>query len=73
MRPQPNRQTTMELDEPGPVLKIRADHFEEVMKFTRRSVSDADISECEMFAQQSRGDQHNNQLIVEEETEEVII
>jgi len=41
-----------------PVPYIRKDHFEEAMKFARRSVSDADIRKYEMFAQtlqQSRG------------------
>jgi transitional endoplasmic reticulum ATPase len=39
-------------------LIIRPHHFEEVMKFARRSVSDNDIRKYEMFArplQQSRG------------------
>jgi transitional endoplasmic reticulum ATPase len=37
---------------------LRRDHFEEAMKFARRSVTDNDIRKCEMFAQtlqQSRG------------------
>jgi transitional endoplasmic reticulum ATPase len=41
-----------------PVPEIRRDHFEEAMKFARRSVSDNDIRKYEMFAQtlqQSRG------------------
>ncbi len=41
-----------------PVPEIRRDHFEEAMKFARRSVSDADIRKYEMFSQtlqQSRG------------------
>jgi len=41
-----------------PVPEIRKDHFEEAMKFARRSVSDNDIRKYEMFAQtlyQSRG------------------
>lgn len=48
---------TMETDE-DPVPEIRRDHFEEAMKFARRSVSDSDIKKYEMFAQtlqQSRG------------------
>ena len=38
--------------------EIRRDHFEEAMRFARRSVSDNDIRKYEMFAQtlqQSRG------------------
>jgi len=45
----------MEVD---PVPEIRRDHFEEAMRFARRSVSDHDIRKYEMFAQtlqQSRG------------------
>jgi transitional endoplasmic reticulum ATPase len=41
-----------------PVPEIRKDHFEEAMKYARRSVSDNDIRKYEMFAQtlqQSRG------------------
>ncbi|KCV73432.1 cell division cycle protein 48 [Fonticula alba] len=41
-----------------PVPEIRRDHFEEAMRFARRSVSDADIRRYEMFSQtlqQSRG------------------
>ncbi|XP_034751596.1 transitional endoplasmic reticulum ATPase isoform X2 [Etheostoma cragini] len=41
-----------------PVPEIRKDHFEEAMRFARRSVSDSDIRKYEMFAQtlqQSRG------------------
>eukprot|EP00123_Amoebidium_parasiticum_P005975 comp17040_c1_seq1/m.15748 comp17040_c1_seq1/g.15748 ORF comp17040_c1_seq1/g.15748 comp17040_c1_seq1/m.15748 type:complete len:805 (-) comp17040_c1_seq1:554-2968(-) len=49
----------MEMDvDSDPVPEIRKDHFEEAMKFARRSVSDADIRKYEMFAQtlqQSRG------------------
>jgi hypothetical protein len=40
------------------VAEIRKDHFEESMRFARRSVSDNDIRKYEMFAQtlqQSRG------------------
>ena len=47
----------MEMDE-DPVPEITKDHFEEAMKFARRSVSDNDIRKYEMFAQtlqQSRG------------------
>jgi transitional endoplasmic reticulum ATPase len=47
----------METDD-DPVPEIRRDHFEEAMKFARRSVSDNDIRKYEMFSQtlqQSRG------------------
>jgi len=47
----------MEMDE-DPVPEITREHFEEAMKFARRSVSDADIRKYEMFSQtlqQSRG------------------
>jgi len=47
----------METDE-DPVPEIRRDHFEEAMKFARRSVSDNDIRKYDMFSQtlqQSRG------------------
>lgn len=33
------------------VPEIRKDHFEEAMKFARRSVTDSDIRKYEMFAQ----------------------
>ncbi|KAF5328470.1 hypothetical protein D9758_017024 [Tetrapyrgos nigripes] len=45
-------------EEEDPVPQITRDHFEEAMKFARRSVSDQDIRRYEMFAQnlqQSRG------------------
>ena len=48
----------METDDYDPVPEIRRDHFEEAMKFARRSVTDNDIRKYEMFAQtlqQSRG------------------
>ena len=41
-----------------PVPEITKEHFEEAMKYARRSVSDNDIRKYEMFAQtlqQSRG------------------
>ncbi|EDQ85746.1 uncharacterized protein MONBRDRAFT_38701 [Monosiga brevicollis MX1] len=47
-----------ETDDVDPVPCLRRDHFEESMKFARRSVSDQDIAKYEMFAQrlqQSRG------------------
>lgn len=46
------------MDEDDPVPEITKVHFEEAMKFARRSVSDNDIRKYEMFAQtlqQSRG------------------
>ncbi|KAL3528374.1 hypothetical protein ACH5RR_007696 [Cinchona calisaya] len=48
----------MELDVNDEVSEIKASHFEESMKYARRSVSDADISKYQKFAQtlqQSRG------------------
>ncbi|CAD5125189.1 DgyrCDS13431 [Dimorphilus gyrociliatus] len=45
-------------DECDPVPEIRKDHFEEAMKFARRSVTDNDVRKYQMFAQtlqQSRG------------------
>jgi transitional endoplasmic reticulum ATPase len=48
----------MEEDAEDPVPYITRAHFEEAMKFARRSVSDNDIRKYEMFAQslqQSRG------------------
>lgn len=38
-------------DEEDPVPEITIEHFEEAMKFARRSVSDQDIRRYEMFAQ----------------------
>lgn len=56
---QPHDDSLLEQDEDfDPVPEIRRDHFEEAMKFARRSVSDNDIRKYEMFAQtlqQSRG------------------
>ena len=49
---------TMEEDDVDDVPEIKAAHFEESMKFARRSVSDADIRKYQLFAQtlqQSRG------------------
>lgn len=46
------------MDEDDPVPEIVRAHFEEAMRFARRSVSDNDIRKYEMFAQtlqQSRG------------------
>lgn len=48
----------MEEDDTDEVSEIKAAHFEESMKFARRSVSDADIRKYQAFAQtlqQSRG------------------
>ncbi|XP_053676102.1 transitional endoplasmic reticulum ATPase TER94 [Anopheles nili] len=53
-----NQNSAMDMDEEDPVPEITRDHFEEAMKFARRSVSDNDIRKYEMFAQtlqQSRG------------------
>jgi transitional endoplasmic reticulum ATPase len=38
-------------DERDSVPEVRRDHFEEAMKFARRSVTDNDIRKYEMFAQ----------------------
>lgn len=48
----------MEEDEADEVAEIKPAHFEESMKYARRSVSDADIRKYQAFAQtlqQSRG------------------
>ncbi|EDV22363.1 uncharacterized protein TRIADDRAFT_58897 [Trichoplax adhaerens] len=48
----------MDVDDEDPVPEIRRDHFEESMRYARRSVTDADIRKYEMFSQtlqQSRG------------------
>lgn len=48
----------MEEDDIDDVPEIKAAHFEESMKYARRSVSDADIRKYQVFAQtlqQSRG------------------
>jgi len=48
----------MDEDDEDPVPEIRRDHFEESMRFARRSVTDNDIRKYDMFAQtlqQSRG------------------
>lgn len=53
-----NPDAVMDTDEEDPVPEITKAHFEEAMKFARRSVSDNDIRKYEMFAQtlqQSRG------------------
>ncbi|XP_076319676.1 transitional endoplasmic reticulum ATPase isoform X1 [Tachypleus tridentatus] len=55
---QAQNDTAMDVEESDPVPEIRRDHFEEAMKFARRSVSDNDIRKYEMFSQtlqQSRG------------------
>ena len=38
-------------DDYDPVPEVRRDHFEEAMKYARRSVTDNDIRKYEMFAQ----------------------
>ncbi|CAM4789021.1 unnamed protein product [Rotaria magnacalcarata] len=56
--PQCHRPTAWHADERDPVPEIRRDHFEEAMRFARRSCSDNDIRRYEIFAQtlhQSRG------------------
>jgi transitional endoplasmic reticulum ATPase len=54
-----NPDTAADMDDDyDAVPEIRRDHFEEAMKFARRSVTDNDIRKYEMFAQtlqQSRG------------------
>ena len=40
-------------EEEDPVPEITIDHFEEAMRFARRSVSDQDIRRYELFAQAS--------------------
>lgn len=55
------------MDEDDPVPEITRAHFEEAMRFARRSVSDNDIRKYEMFAQtlqQSRGFGQNFRLVV---------
>ncbi|XP_063060526.1 transitional endoplasmic reticulum ATPase isoform X2 [Engraulis encrasicolus] len=57
-RQRKGRQDTAMDEDFDPVPEIRKDHFEEAMRFARRSVSDNDIRKYEMFAQtlqQSRG------------------
>jgi len=53
------------VDEEDPVPEIVKAHFEEAMRFARRSVSDNDIRKYEMFSltlQQSRGFGRNFQF-----------
>ncbi|GAB6028765.1 hypothetical protein CHUAL_004581 [Chamberlinius hualienensis] len=53
-----NPDSAMDVEDVDPVPNIRKEHFEEAMKFARRSVTDNDIRKYEMFAQtlqQSRG------------------
>ncbi|CAH0773375.1 unnamed protein product [Bemisia tabaci] len=45
------QQGAMDMDEDDPVPEITRAHFEEAMKFARRSVTDNDIRKYEMFAQ----------------------
>ena len=52
------KSSAQETEDYDPVPEISRVHFEEAMKFARRSVSDNDIRKYEMFAQtlqQSRG------------------
>uniref|UniRef100_A0A0K2TQE3 vesicle-fusing ATPase n=2 Tax=Lepeophtheirus salmonis TaxID=72036 RepID=A0A0K2TQE3_LEPSM len=49
---------SMDTDEEDPVPEVTKKHFEEAMKFARRSVTDQEINKYEMFSQtlqQSRG------------------
>jgi transitional endoplasmic reticulum ATPase len=46
-----NPEGEMETEDDDPVPEIRRDHFEDAMRFARRSVSDNDIRKYEMFAQ----------------------
>jgi len=48
---QRNGQTSVDTDEFDLVPEIRRNHFEETMKFARRSFSDNDIRKYEVFAQ----------------------
>lgn len=53
-----NPDSAMDVEDVDLVPNIRKEHFEEAMKFARRSVTDNDIRKYEMFAQtlqQSRG------------------
>lgn len=55
------------MDEEDPVPEITRAHFEEAMRFARRSVTDNDIRKYEMFAQtlqQSRGFGNNFRYIL---------
>lgn len=57
-RAEANNADGMEMEDDDPVPEISRAHFEEAMKFARRSVSDNDIRKYEMFSQtlqQSRG------------------
>ncbi|CAI8036353.1 Transitional endoplasmic reticulum ATPase TER94 [Geodia barretti] len=48
LRDNPDQEIDMEEDQ---VPEIRKEHFEEAMRFARRSVTDSDIRKYEMFAQ----------------------
>lgn len=57
-RKRENPEAMEEDDDANDVAEIKAVHFEESMKYARRSVSDADIRKYQAFAQtlqQSRG------------------
>jgi len=59
-------------DDYDPVPEITRSHFEEAMKFARRSVTDNDIRKYEMFAQtlqQSRGIGSNFRQVVSMNTD----
>lgn len=48
----------MDVDDEDEISEVSKKHFEEAMRFARRSVSDQDIKKYEMFSQtlqQSRG------------------
>lgn len=54
----PEAAAAMDTDDFDPVPEITREHFEEAMKFARKSVSESDVRKYEMFAQtlqQSRG------------------
>jgi len=56
-------------DDYDPVPEITRAHFEEAMKFARRSVTDNDIRKYEMFAQtlqQSRGIGSNFRYVIDD-------
>ena len=46
-----NYETTQTRSYDNQVPEIRKEHFEEAMRFARRSVTDSDIRKYEMFAQ----------------------
>lgn len=63
LKQNPDAADQMEADEDDPVPELCRKHFEESMKFARRSVSDADIKKYDMFKtslQMSRGNLGND-------------